>query len=97
MQEGRSSGEPLQETKKIADLSLLPSCNSSLMKHIQRSNYVASLWRQANLPLISIGNASDHGWKNELTPEWTDEPYPADIAELLIESDDNSESRRYRF
>ena len=78
--------------KKVTDLSLLPPCSSSLRKHIQRSSYVANLWRQASHPLISVGNASEHGWKTDFTPDWTDEPYPEDIAELLIESDDTQES-----
>ena len=73
--------------KKITDLSLLPPCGASLRKHIQRSSYVASLWRQANDPQISVGDATNHGWKTDLTPDWIDEPYPEDIAELLIESD----------
>eukprot|EP00794_Sanderia_malayensis_P013417 gene13417-14793_t len=75
-----------ERNKKVADLSLLPPCSSTLKKHIQRSSYVASLWRQANQPLISAGCPSDHGWESTLTPGWIDKPYPDDIAELLIES-----------
>ena len=91
MQEGSPSGEYLHETRKL-QMSLLPHCSSSLRKHIQRSSYVASLWRQASHPLTSVGNMSDHGWRTDLTPDWTDEPYLEDIAELLIESDDMQES-----
>ena len=42
--------------------------------------------------MISVGNASDHGWRADLTPDWIDEPYPDDIAELLTELDDIQES-----
>ena len=75
--------------KKVTDLSLLPCCSSSPRKYIQPSRYVASLWRQASHQLISVSNSSNHGWK---TPNWTDESYPEDIAELLIESEGTQES-----
>ena len=70
----------------------MPPCRSIFRKHIQRPNYVESLWKKANHPLISVGNASDHGWKNDFSPDWIGEPYREDIAESPIESDDTQES-----
>ena len=71
--------------KKITDLSLLPPCKDSLVKHIKRSNYIAHIWRQASLPMIEQGDPSNHGWKADFSVDWISQPYPEDISELLVD------------
>ena len=46
----------------IADLSLLPPCESSLLLHISRANYVARIWRQASLPLSNGCRGCRDAW-----------------------------------
>eukprot|EP00794_Sanderia_malayensis_P000672 gene671-biopygen976 len=79
---------------RITDLSLLPPCQSSLLLHIKRANYVARIWRQASIPIMEIEDPSYHGWQEDLTENWVTVPFPEDITELLVDlPDEDLESR----
>ena len=66
------------QENRITDLSLLPPCQSSLLLHIQRANYVARIWRQDLTPVIEIENPKHHRWQEDLTEEWVTVPFPED-------------------
>ena len=72
---------------KVRDLSLLPPCQSSLLKHMQRANYVARIWRQSSQATMEIETPTSHGWNDELSVDWVTKPYPDDICELLVSKD----------
>ena len=67
--------------QKITDLSLLPPCKDSLVRHIKRSNYIAHIWRQASRPMIEQEDPINHGWKADFSVDWIFEPYPEDISD----------------
>jgi hypothetical protein len=71
---------------KVPDLSLLPPCASSLMKHTARAHYVAKIWRQANIPLQTIGSYVGNGWLPDGSIDWIDRAYPANVESLLLEN-----------
>ena len=71
---------------KVPDLSLLPLCSSSLMKHTARVHYVAKIWRQANIPLQTIGSYVGNGWLPDGSIDWIDRAYPANVESLLLEN-----------
>ena len=52
----------LTKVKKI-NCSSLPPCNKTLHKHIQRANYVAMMWHNADKPNPNIYDPKDFVWK----------------------------------
>ena len=76
---------------KIADLSLLPPCESTLLLHAKRSDYIARAWRLANRPLQLMDEPKRHGWMDDFTIQWVDKMYPEDVTDLLIGKEDNNE------
>ncbi len=70
--------------EKVIDLSLLPPCKSSLEKHMARANLVARICRQASQSIINVQEPVNHGWLEDMSIDWVTEPYPEDIAVLLI-------------
>lgn len=81
----------MNKERKVADLSLLPPCSSSLRKHVTRANYVARLWRKAQHPIMALEDPQFHGWLPNLNIDWIAEAYPDDVAELLVERDEESD------
>ena len=76
---------------KVIDLSILPPCKSSLLLHMERANYVASIWKRSKQAQIEYPELSSHGWNSDGSIHWTDETFPDDVAELYLEDDDNSD------
>ena len=52
----------LKKVQKVNCASLPPS-NKSLMKHIQRANFVAMMWRNADKVQPNANNPLEFGWK----------------------------------
>lgn len=71
--------------KRIVDLSLIPPCTKSLKLHSARANYVARMWRHASSPKLELESPTLHGWDTDLSLKWVEQPYPDDIAELLVQ------------
>ena len=63
----------LSKVKKVNCASLFP-CNKSLYEHIQRENFAAMIWRNADQCMPNVNNPLDFGWKAEdsetLQPLW---------------------------
>ena len=82
---------PLDNIKGI-DSGMLPPCSNVLMQKIARCNYVAYLWKHANLrdPLENI-QPTDHGWKEVdgvYVPVWfTGSQIPAVLSETMEQED----------
>ena len=76
--------QKFENEKKITDLSLLPPCQSNLKLHIKRSNYVASIFRQAGRLMMDLDDQANHGWDESGSVVWSDVCYPDDVAELLL-------------
>ena len=84
-----------KDKDKVPDLSVLPPCNSSLQKHIQRANYVDRIWRKAEDPIMMLEDQARHGWLPDLSTDWMQEAYPDDVAEQLISTDDTNETSEF--
>ena len=76
--------QKFESEKKITDLSLLPPCQATLKLHIKRSNYVASIFRQAGCLMMDLDDPANHGWDERGSVVWSDVCYPDDVAELLL-------------
>ena len=76
--------------RKIIDLCLLPPCSSSLKLHCKRANYIAQMWRTSDQPIQSLPPVTECGWKENFQIHWSDQSYPDDIAEILV-NDEESE------
>ena len=84
--------EKFEKYGKVIDLSLLPPCQTSLELHSKRASFVARMWRNASNPILSLDHPSNHGWLADMAINWTEEAYPEDIAELLIESNNGDDA-----
>ena len=47
---------------KIIDLTLLPTCHSTLVLHLSRCNYVACLWKASASANLDIPTPCQYGW-----------------------------------
>ena len=64
---------------KVPDLSLLPPCASSLMKHTARAHYIAKIWKQAIIPFQSIDSFVNNGWLPDGSIDWIEQAYPSNV------------------
>ena len=76
----------LKKEKMIEDLAMLPPFRASLKLHIQRSNYVARIWRQASIAEMDEPPALQHGWNSDYTLQWESVVYPKYVYDLLQQS-----------
>ena len=49
------------QKNKVIDLFLLPPCESALMLHCKRANYVVKVWKSAVNPIVSTPEISKNG------------------------------------
>ncbi len=42
------------------------------------------MWRNAYRPTMNLDTPTNHGWLQDLSIDWIEEPYPEDITELLV-------------
>lgn len=66
----------LSKVKKV-NCSSLPPCEKSLHKHIQRANFVAMRWHNADQALPNVNSPLDFGWKDvngAYQPVWFEGP-----------------------
>ena len=71
--------------KKAVDLFLIPPCSRNLTLHIRRSNYVANMYSEANRLMMLLESPSLHGWNANGEPEWTEQCFPDDLHDLLLQ------------
>ena len=48
--------------------------------------------RQAKNPIVEIEEPRDHGWNEDCSVDWVTEPYPENVAELLIDRENTSDN-----
>ena len=79
---------PIANCKGI-DLSQLPPCRQSLIKHIQRANFQARIWKQADKIDQDLPQKENSGWKRvegELVVDWNDEDiFPTNMVDIIVE------------
>ena len=77
------------KSKQVADLSLLPPCRQTLMLHLQRSNYVANIWKSAGSAMVDLPSPTEHGWTDDWEIFWADEMFPESLSDYVISSEDD--------
>ena len=86
----------LTKVKKV-NCSSLPPCKKSLHKHIQRANFVAMTWHNADQALPNVNCPLDFGWKEDNSgayqPVWFEGPaIPGECEEKVEERQENEEA-----
>ena len=76
-----------QQEQKVIDHCLLPPCAENLRFHIMRANYVAGIYERAN-DLTCLDNPEDHGWGPGGATIWSNNVFPEDVKDALLECDD---------
>ena len=64
---------------KVIDMALLPPCNSSLLLHIKRYNYVAKIWRSSLTSWLDADEISENGCLPDGSTYWVDDVFPREI------------------
>ena len=70
---------------KVIDMALLPPCNSSLLLHIKRFNYVKKIWRSSLTSWLDADEISENGWLPDGSTYWVDDVFPREIEEILCD------------
>ena len=55
---------------------------------------MAKMWRDASKPVLSLNDASNHGWLPDMTINGTEEAYQEEITELLIDVSNGDDARK---
>ena len=79
--------QKFNKDEKIVYLSLMPPCKSNLHYHIMRANYVAYLFRQADHLVMHLESPERYGWDADGKVVWSDNCYPNDINEFLLDEE----------
>ena len=70
---------------KVINMTLLPPCNSSLLLHIKRSNYVAKISRSSLTSWLDADEVSENGWLPDGSTYWVEDVFPQEIEEILCD------------
>ena len=79
------------ENNKIIELCLLPPCFRNFKFHLERSNYVAYIFKHADQLIMDLQSSLLHGWHDGKF-QWTDEYFPTDITDALLNAEKSSEN-----
>ena len=79
-----------QQKNKIIDLSLLPPCQQTLGLHSLRCNFVAKIWKNADVCTLQESPTTNHGWTGERKTQCIEKAFPDDIEQLLSEGSDDT-------
>ena len=71
--------------EKIIDLAMLPPCQSVLMLHAKRANFVAQIWRCSDQAQLQTPDIELHGWNSNCSIKWLEKEFPDDIEDLLVD------------
>ena len=70
---------------KVIDIPLLPPCNSALILHIKRANYVAKMWKSSLMYWFDSDDISKNGWLPDGSTNWADDIFSCDVEETLCD------------
>ena len=76
-----------ERENKLIDLSLFPTCKSSLRLHILRTSFVASIWKNTQRATIITPDVQEYGRDAGGTIEWIQEAFPENITDFLMDED----------
>ena len=64
---------------KIVDIPTLPPCERVLFLFVKRANYIALIWKKANVETPVLPPITDHGWNEDERLTWTSEVFPEEV------------------
>ena len=70
-----------EKDDKIIDISLLPPCQSVLLLHAKRANFVAKILKCSNEAKPQIPDVEMHGWDVNGKIKWLEKEFPDNIEE----------------
>ena len=68
-------------------MSTLPPCERFLFLHVKRANYIASIWKKANVAKPVLPPVTDHDWNEDGNLTWTSEIFPEEVGEILFDDE----------
>ena len=68
-------------------MSTLPPCERVLFLHVKRANYIASIWKKANVAKSVLPPITDHGWNEDGSLTWTSEIFAEEVEEILFDDE----------
>ena len=77
-----------QQTEKIIDLALLPSCQQALRLHCLCCSYVAKIWTTSDVCRVHVPPVQYHGWTEGNDILWVGKAFPDDTETILCNLDD---------
>ena len=80
-----------RENNKIIELCLLPPCRKNLDLHLERSNYIAYLYKNSDKLVMDIECPTLHGRGDNGSIKWVEENFPGDITEILLRAEKSVE------
>ena len=72
--------------EKTVDMSMLPPCESVLRLHCERANYLAAIWRRANISQPLFPDAVHYGWNTDKSILWVNDIFPEEIETILLDA-----------
>ena len=75
------------EKNKVIDLSLLPPCESALMLHCKRANYVAKTWKSDLNLIVSAPEIYENEWRVTGGIEWVEQIFPEVVDDILMDDE----------
>ena len=81
MSSDQNSDKKYIKGRKVIDMALLPSCNSSLLLHIKHSNHVSKIWRSTLTSWLDAEEISKNAWLPDGLTYWVDDIFPQEIEE----------------
>ena len=84
---------------KLIYLSVLPPCQSSLLLHMDRANYVAAMWKRTMHATLDSPEITNHGWNIDGSINWVVDTFPENIIDMILdyqeENNDDSDIETY--
>ena len=89
-----------QNQDNMVDISTLWPCKQVFFLNVKRANYIALIWKKANVAKPLLPPITDHGWNEYGSLTWTSKTFPEEVGEILFDKefdsndyiDDNRES-----
>ena len=73
------------QKNKVIDSSSLPPCESALMMHCKRANYVPKIWKSALNPIVSAPGIYENEWTVTGGIEWVEQIFTNVIEDFLMD------------
>ena len=81
-----------QNQNKILVMSTLPLCEGVSFLHVERANYIASIWKKANVAKPALPPFTDNGWNKDGCLTWISDIFSQEVEKILFDDEfDNND------